>query len=59
MPPDLKRVGLIANWQARREVHPKNNSLRWLRFEEQKSQVNKVIAESGTTLPPLKPDEEH
>ena len=34
MPPDLKQVGLIANWQARREANPKDNSVRWLRFEK-------------------------
>lgn len=34
MPPDLKQVGLIANWQARQTANPKDNSVRWLRFED-------------------------
>ncbi len=33
MPSELKKVGLIANWQARRAANPKDNSVRWLRFD--------------------------
>ena len=34
MPPDLKQVGLIANWQIRQKANPNNHSVRWLRFEK-------------------------
>ena len=34
MPPDLKQVGLIADWQVRQKANPNNHSVRWLRFEE-------------------------
>ena len=34
MPPDLKQVGLIANWQVRQKANPNNHSVRWLRFEK-------------------------
>jgi hypothetical protein len=33
MPPELERLGLIANWHIRSECNLKDNSVRWLRFE--------------------------
>jgi TolA-binding protein len=33
MPFELKQVGLVADWQIRRAANPKDNSVRWLRFE--------------------------
>lgn len=32
MPPELERLGLVANLEKRRDANPKDNSVRWLRF---------------------------
>lgn len=33
VPADLERLGLVANWKVREQANPKDNSVRWLRFE--------------------------
>lgn len=32
VPVDLGRLGLVANWEVRKQANPKDNSVRWLRF---------------------------
>lgn len=32
VPEDLERLGLVANWKVRQQANPKDNSVRWLRF---------------------------
>lgn len=34
MPPELAKLGLIADLDTRRSANPKDNSVRWLRFKE-------------------------
>lgn len=34
MPPELEKLGLVADLDTRRSANPKDNSVRWLRFEE-------------------------
>jgi len=34
MPPELERLGLVADLDTRRKANPKDNSVRWLRFED-------------------------
>jgi hypothetical protein len=34
MPPELERLGLIAYLDVRKRANPKDNSVRWLRFEK-------------------------
>jgi predicted nuclease with TOPRIM domain len=33
VPPELERLGLVANWEVRNQSNLKDNSVKWLRFE--------------------------
>jgi hypothetical protein len=36
IPAELEALGLRANWEFRKASHPKDNSVKWLRFEDEK-----------------------
>lgn len=39
VPADLERLGLVANWGVRQQANLKDNSVRWLRFEDGKTKL--------------------